>query len=295
MSKVYFITNRNIDPSKPIEEWKYPINRISTGEVEVKKEFLTYRLDQDTLGFYIGTEEERINQIFDEIKNDQSDIIIYIHGFSKTLDNSICDSVRIYDRLNLIDNAYSPHMVVFSWPSDGQLSGDGYISDKDDAKQTKYSLAYTLKTIKNLPNRLGKKIHLIAHSMGNFVLRHGFNQYKINNSGALNKIFNEIALVEADDDNDAFSSNDKFVDLNKIADRVNIFFNNNDHALNYSDAAFNNFPRLGAVGPDKPGKLPSNVKLYNETGNINSEQHEYLIKGHEDDFYKEFIKVLKGI
>ena len=49
-------------------------------------------------------------------------------------------------------------------------------------------------------------MHLIAHSMGNYVLRHALQQAtKISKESSLSRIFDEVILTAADEDNEALN------------------------------------------------------------------------------------------
>lgn len=300
--KIYFLTNRFIDPSVYIGEWNYPY-KISTGEVLIEKKNNNYVFYKDSnndsdasaLDFYPGPEDKCISGLFNELNNQTGDIIIYIHGYSKNLYNALGDSASIFDRLNAADQVYSPNIVLFSWPSYGRVAGDPdmYTQDRKNAVKTRFTLSYVLELLYNIYKVSNKKLHLIAHSMGNYVLRNGLNEFKRKNN--LVKIFKQILLVAADEDNDALLDKNKLMGIESIADRITVYYNNNDGVLKASQNLYNKkFPRLGKDGP-KSNNLPSNIKTVNVTNKIDN-QHEYLLKGNGDNnyFLKDVVSKLKG-
>jgi esterase/lipase superfamily enzyme len=115
---------------------------------------------------------------------------------------------------------------------------------------------------KNLGQPCGQKLHLLAHSMGNYVLRNALWELKKMYPGQhLPTIFENIFLMAADEDNDAFEMEQKFRDLPSLARQVNVYFNKYDKALWCSDLTKGNPDRLGNTGPRKPLDVPAKVVL----------------------------------
>mgnify|MGYP000635563021 CR=1 FL=1 len=102
-------------------------------------------------------------------------------------------------------------------------------------------------------------LHLMAHSMGAYVLRHGLQAIRAKDPRALVRVFDQILLVAADEDDDAFETDEKLKPLSQIGRQVTVYFNPNDRALVISDKTKGNRDRLGSDGPRLVDLIP---KIY---------------------------------
>lgn len=139
-----------------------------------------------------------------------------------------------------------------------------------------------------------QKIHLIAHSMGNYVLRHALQQAKKISQGTLfARIFDEVILTAADEDNDAFDFDYKLAGLPNTAQRITVYFNSGDLALKTSDYTKGNPERLGHDGPKKPHDLSAKVVLVDASDVVGGlTEHSYHQE--EDTVVKDIVTVLQG-
>jgi pimeloyl-ACP methyl ester carboxylesterase len=105
--------------------------------------------------------------------NPRGDILIHVHGYN----NSPADMIGRHRRLlaDLRGLGWLGALVSFDWPSDD--TAIGYLEDRHDAKQTAMQL------VTDLIRLLAAKqtadctinIHLLAHSMGAYVVREAFD------------------------------------------------------------------------------------------------------------------------
>jgi esterase/lipase superfamily enzyme len=91
-------------------------------------------------------------------------------------------------------------------------------------------------------------------------LRNGI-QAVIKERGGLPRMFDEIFLMAADDDHDAFELEHKLLPLPELGRNVHVYFNRSDTALVISDKTKANPTRLGSYGPRAPLTVPGNVEL----------------------------------
>jgi esterase/lipase superfamily enzyme len=125
-------------------------------------------------------------EIFDDFLNKPSikHIIICIHGFNVHLHGALTSFSVLIDTLKItklgstlvtdpeeaktlldIPTSNMTAVVGFSWPSNG--SGLDYVSDRLEAASSAHALANLISAIRiQNPNA---KVHIIAHSMGNFL------------------------------------------------------------------------------------------------------------------------------
>ena len=61
-----------------------------------------------------------------------------------------------------------PHLAFFSWPSKGRLSA--YLKDQGSVQVTMKALGDYLELVVEQAQAAGKPLHVLAHSMGNYVL-----------------------------------------------------------------------------------------------------------------------------
>ena len=223
--------------------------------------------------------------LFDELRGDMKtcgrDTVIYIHGFNNDFNESMQEGAELSRALG---DAYN--VVVFSWPSNGKTLS--YYPDRHDAEMSGLGFARGLLKFKDFIDQLSKesacerKIHLIAHSMGNYVLRHALQKMKqIEGYAAAPRLFDQVVLAAADEDADALTLEHKLGNLSNLCGRLNVYFNNGDTALVVSDKVKGNPDRLGHDGPAKPWEITQKTVLIDAslvvTGGIDM-QHAYIRK-----------------
>jgi esterase/lipase superfamily enzyme len=206
--------------------------------------------------------------VFEELKRTMSDgvdTLVFVHGYNVNFENAL----RVGGQLLRIHGKTRPiNVVVFSWPSDGKMTPLlAYKRDRTDAAASGAAFARGLLKLQDFlhevrrGNECGASIHLMAHSMGNYVLRHGIQEARRHAGGGLQKIFQNIFLMAADEDHDAFEHDHKLAPLPELGSAVNVYFNRGDTALVISDRTKSNPTRLGSEGPRLPLNVPGNVTL----------------------------------
>jgi len=168
--------------------------------------------------------------------------------------------------------ARQPFVVVFSWPSDGQrVPPSAYSRDRRDAQASGPAFARGLMKLSDFLQSIPRdevcegRIHLVAHRMGAYVLRYALQSIRNLTSDDLPRLFDQIILAAADEDNDAYEYDYKLALLPRIARYVTTYFNNHDVALVLSDKTKGNPERLGHDGPRYPHQLPGKVALVDVT------------------------------
>jgi hypothetical protein len=81
--------------------------------------------------------------------------------------------------------------------------------------------------------RCQQRLHLTAHSMGNYVLRHALQELKRQVGNQLPRLFDQVLMMAADEDDDAFDSRLQIVVSvpHHPVFRTSVYFNRNDLAL----------------------------------------------------------------
>lgn len=203
---------------------------------------------------------------------DGQDTLVFIHGFNVTFNGAIEAGARLARdvriRAGATDDGRPVNVVVFSWPSDGEaVPFMSYYSDREDARASGPALARTYLKLKDFleqlrnQDRCDRSIHLMAHSMGAYVLRQGLQAVLAKSADGLVRIFDQILLAAPDEDDDTFEQDSKLKPLPKIGRQVTVYFNPSDRALVISDKTKGNPDRLGSDGPRLIDMLPKKVVL----------------------------------
>jgi esterase/lipase superfamily enzyme len=163
------------------------------------------------------------------------DVFVFVHGYNV----NFADAARRTAQF-AYDLDFHGVPVLYSWPSQGALSG--YVVDENNVMRTKTHLKQFLSDLAARSN--GARIHLIAHSMGNRALTEALHDLALTNPTPL---FSEVLLTAPDIDADYFR--DEIAPaIQKIARRVTLYASSDDKALMASKKA-HGFQRAGDSAP----------------------------------------------
>ncbi|MBP7241623.1 alpha/beta hydrolase [Amaricoccus sp.] len=219
-----------------------------------------------------------------KLKAENLDVIVYLHGFANTFENSV---IRAAALQSLYSSSKQKVLVVlFSWPSDGQVAPAwSYFSDREDAEASGLAMGRALKRLvefleqmrredretileaqrrgevpdRNALQQCTRRLHILAHSMGNWALRHALRKFVELNEGRTPRIFDSAFLMAADEDHDALHEPLKLKALDQLANQVFVYHANNDVALTISDRTKGMADRLGADGPQNLDRVSERV------------------------------------
>ncbi len=208
--------------------------------------------------------------LFDEVRDEmirgQQDAIVSIHGF----DYSFREALQRTAQLKRFYADRPMVWVLFTWPSDGSLLPfKAYASDRDDARASGVALGRGIQKLANFlrgtspQDYCGQSVHLLAHSMGNYAMRHAVQNIKASAGSNIRRLFDQVLMMAADEDDDAFELDYKLAPLPQLARRVSLYCNPSDEALVTSDVTKGNPDRLGASGPRNARLLPDKVTVVN--------------------------------
>ncbi len=142
-------------------------------------------------------------------------------------------------------------------------------------------------------------MHLVAHSMGNYALRHTLQSMLTQYTGkVLPRVFKNIFLMAADEDNDTFEFDHKMTRLPELAEALHVYYSASDGALRISDFTKGNPDRLGSTGSRKLSDLPHKVVLIdcndvNQTLPLTEVAHQYYRK--RPEVIEDIRQVLNGV
>jgi len=276
MTTVFFATNRKLVAGPEFSsEFDGRLDELRFGKVDFSGTEL-FKQDADALGQQgrIQVADEQMNAvdgslsqvgskaIFSEVRagmQASQDAVIYLHGYNYTFRAAAARAAQLQQWLaaggcNLL-------MFMFAWPSEGAgVAPRTYSDDRERAKCSGIALARALLKaadfIRNTPRagRCDGRIHLIAHSMGNWALRGAVQAMRTFVGDNIPPLFEEVLLVAADEDDDTLTDPKKMAQIARGCRRVTVYYNQQDLALKSSDVAMGNPDRLGRSGPqNRPG------------------------------------------
>lgn len=203
---------------------------------------------------------------------EKSDTLVFIHGFNVSFTGALEAGAMLAQTQRVQDTDDTEprpvNVVVFSWPSDGSaIPWMSYYSDREDARVSGPAVARAFLKLKDFIEDLSddaycqRRLHLLAHSMGNYVLRQGLQALIAKDRDSLVRLFDQIMLAAPDEDDDTFEHDTKLRLLPRIGRQVTVYYNPTDKALLISDKTKANPDRLGSDGPRLVDLLPKKVVL----------------------------------
>jgi len=183
------------------------------------------------------------------------DLLVFVHGFNNSPEEVVTRHRKI--KANLRTFGYKGEVLSFDWPCD--QTATAYLDDRSRARETARLLvtdciskfAARARLAGMTDEGCNLNIHILAHSMGTFVVREAFAQTSdftsINNSPWL---VNQAAFISGDISSDTMCETDR--DARAIARRVmrlTNYYNPFDSVLSISNAKrLGTQPRAGRVG-----------------------------------------------
>ena len=198
---------------------------------------------------------------------ERTDTLAFVHGYNVSFLGALKAGALLAQSLTV--DSRPVNVVVFSWPSDGRNTPwAAYYSDREDARASGPALARAFLKFRDWLLQLGEEaycqrcVHLLAHSMGAYVLRQGLQALRVKDpKNGVSRLFEQIMLAAPDEDDDAFESDDKLKQLPQLGRGVTVYFNPDDRALLISDTTKANPDRLGSDGPRLVDLLPKKVSI----------------------------------
>lgn len=179
---------------------------------------------------------QRLNGFLERSAEDTAggdDAFIFIHGFNVTFERAARRTAQI-----CYDLEFPGAPILYSWPSDGSLFS--YLADREDAEWSAPHLEAFLNELRELGK--AKRLHLIAHSMGNQVLIRALNEIAVSRQDVSEPLFANVILAAPDFDAGTFT--DYFAARIKgLSERWTIYASDKDRALDASQIL--SVPRLG--------------------------------------------------
>ena len=288
MTTVYFATNRKpnkVDaPSDFTEDIVGDLDSLRFGRADVPGNELYKDNDLKRIGrnAKIEVAPEKLHKsnalkstvgslkVFEQIRADMTksacDAMIVVHGYNYTFRESVVRAAQLGQWFS--DKPMT--MLCFAWPSQGEGVSPGTYKDerrRAEASGVAMGRAILKATdfLRALPRngQCGQRIHLLAHSMGNWALRGAVQSIRTFVGDNIPPLFDQVILIAADEDDDTLSNAKKLQPILRGSGRVSVYYNNGDIALKGSDWAMGNPDRLGRSGPEDVEELPAKIASIN--------------------------------
>lgn len=276
--RVFFATNRNHQPGNKLQAFggrfnpdgvaalRFGYADFADGAEDPKLSSVTVYPERKTATGFKGGSERFLDDLRRLMSGEKSDTLVFIHGFNVSFTGALEAGARLARDMKV--EGRPVNIVVFSWPSEGQaIPYMSYYSDREDARASGPALARTYLKLRDYleelkrPDYCERRLHLMAHSMGAYVLRQGLQAALAKEPTALTRVFHEIMLAAPDEDDDTFELDTKLRLLPRLGRQVTVYFNPDDRALLISDKTKSNPDRLGSDGPRLIDLIPKKIVL----------------------------------
>lgn len=214
---------------------------------------------------------------FQQLKDlpEKTQVLFYIHGFNNTGESEIFPNAKKLQAL--FDQVGEPGLVLvvpLIWPCDDDSTLafiDDYWDDQRAADASGMAFARMLGKFDSWrreeakkPNPCTRRINVLAHSMGNRVLRNALLSWVRNDSaGQMPQLFRNVFMVAADVVNHTLERGHSGEYITHSARNVLVYFANDDLAMpasklvNIKNKTLSR--RLGMTGPENIRDVSKNV------------------------------------
>jgi esterase/lipase superfamily enzyme len=244
--------------------------------------------------------------MFEELRQtmlESTDVLVYIHGFNVAWEDAVGSALALQEMVNRPTNGAPQKVavVLFTWPSDGKaLPYVSYKSDRAEAAASGAAIGRGFLKVRDYLLRLRagartggtetrlceQEIHLLCHSMGNYVLQNALARLAEFTPGhTMPRLFDHIFMCAPDVDDTVFEEGQPMVRLHEIARQVSIYCNREDVAMTISDVTKGNPDRLGHHGAARPALLHAKVHQVDCTEVVveGLTEHSYYLSGRANE------------
>lgn len=170
-------------------------------------------------------------------------VLIFVHGFNNRFDDAVYRFAQIVH-----DSKAEAVPVLFTWPSRGTVQLKSYTYDRESANYSRDALEELIDQLSAQPHI--KEVHLLAHSMGNWVTLEALRGRSLRHIARGNDKVKQAMLVAPDVDVDVFRATIKRMGPNRP--KMLLFASQDDGALSLSKEIWGGVDRIGEVGATEP-------------------------------------------
>jgi esterase/lipase superfamily enzyme len=214
------------------------------GKIEEPSFFESFLGEREKIGRHIvitkldALKREEFREILRRklINIEESDILVYVHGFNMSFSDALKQTAQIAYDLEFLGIP-----MTYSWPSDGVLGMTHYGRDSDSAQ---YTTNHFVTFLKELIEQKGEgNIHLLAHSMGSRVLSYALKEIS---NDYTSPQFKNVILAAPDIATDVFEEM-YYPQMLKTTEKITLYASSQDSALSLSNT-YHRGKRLGEGG-----------------------------------------------
>lgn len=207
----------------------------------------------------------------------KDNILFIIHGYANDFESGLIGAAEIGATQK------RSNVFAFCWPSAEVAIGLNYGCARDLAEISGHAIGRSFAILLRYLNKVTKeercnrKVDVIAHSMGNYALRHAVQSMKselLLDTGV--RLFDDLILVAADDDNDTLEHEDGIAPLIPFVRAVTVYYSRWDIALQYSDRVKCNPDRLGQYGPRNMTSISDKVVAVDVSDALDQDQGAFI-------------------
>ena len=223
--------------------------------------------------------------------NGNAQLLFYIHGFNNNMEPDIFENAEELQQLLNKEEDGLVYVVPIIWPCDDDHIAafiDDYWDDQEAADASGLAFGRLLGKFddwRNAKEQIDipclRRINVLAHSMGNRVLKESLKHWAKNYSaGHMPQMFRNVFMVAADVENEVLEADEDGRYIVDSCRSVVVYYANDDFAMPASKLAnIKNKTlsrRLGMTGPESLDKLPKKVHEVN----CDDFNNDYDMKGH---------------
>lgn len=202
---------------------------------------------------------QQLDQALLQRPAEDREILIFVHGYNNNFADSLFRAAQISHDFNV--RAVTLH---YAWPSAGSLPL--YVYDRDSAVVGRGGLA---ETIRIAAQTKAKRIILVGHSMGAYVVMEALRDLAMSGQGRYLDRLGGVVLAAPDIDLDAFQS--QVGDIGTLPRPFVILISRQDRALSISRRIAGGHPRVGS-GSDIARLQAKNITVL-DASNLDGGSH----------------------
>jgi esterase/lipase superfamily enzyme len=270
----YGVTFVNIPPDHKMAELESPSWLLLEFEADPQKHVILERVHpMETNKFFISLSNAVSHA-------ERKDILIFIHGFSNTFEDTAQRTGQL-----AYDLGFKGVPMFFSWTSLGDPTPLGYTKDLASADFAVPYLQTFLECVSQKAH--AEHIYVIAHSMGNRVLSLALEKMDLRNEGL--PMFKEIVLAAPDVDAAQFKSQ-LAEPVKHMGQHITLYASSHDKALKLSEKA-QGYPRAGDIGKSIVISPPMDTV---DVSSVNSDFLGHSYYGDNTSVISDLILILEG-
>lgn len=180
-----------------------------------------------------------LRQEFAKRKPEHREVFLFIHGYNTRFPEAL------YRFAQVLHDANSPRVpVLFTWASRGSVTD--YVYDNNSATAARDGLE---KTVRDIIAAGATKVHILAHSMGNWLLMETIRQVRLSGKPIDADKIGVVVLAAPDLDIDVFKS--QLRAIGRLKKPLILLVSRDDKALRASSIIAGGKQRVGAYENEK--------------------------------------------